>query len=75
MEVKKLAIVLTLASMVALPIMFQSTSADAAFVCRIGGRWYSGRCPERVAGLGYDGRMHWYHNRYYCIRTMRWGHC
>ena len=72
---KKLTIALTLASVVALPIVFQSTSADAGYACRIGGRWYSGRCPERVAALGMDGRAHWYRNRYYCMRTMRWGHC
>ena len=72
---KKLTIALTLASVVALPIVFQSTSADAGYACRIGGRWYSGRCPERVAALGIDGRAHWYRNRYYCMRTMRWGHC
>jgi hypothetical protein len=77
MKVKKLAITLTLASIVALPIVFQSTSADAA-ACRIAGRWYSGRCPDRVAGVGYDGRMHWYHNRVYCMRNgsfSHWGHC
>ena len=72
---KKLTIALTLASVVALPIVFQSTSADAGYACRIGGRWYSGRCPERVAALGIDGRAHWYRHRYYCMRTMRWGHC
>ena len=54
----------------------QSSSADATtYACRIGGRWYSGRCPERVAALGIDGRAHWYRHRYYCMRTMRWGHC
>ena len=74
---KKLALTLTLASVVALPIVFQSTSADAA-VCRLAGRWYSGRCPDRVAGVGYDGRMHWYQNRIRCMRNgyfLHWGHC
>ena len=72
---KKLTITLTLASVVALPIVFQSTSADAGYACRIGGRWYAGRCPDRVAALGIDGRAHWYRNPVYCRRTMRWGHC
>jgi hypothetical protein len=72
---KKLVIALTLAAATALPIVLQSTSADAGYMCRIAGRWYAGRCPDRVAGLGIDGRAHWYRKPVYCRATGRWGHC
>jgi len=73
---KKLVITLALATVAALPMVLQSTSADAAFyTCRLGGHLYQGRCPDRVAAMGIDGRAHWYRNPVYCLRTRRWGHC
>jgi hypothetical protein len=63
------AVCLTVA--VALPVVFQTSSADAkGYICRLGGHWYSGRCPDYV---NTNGR--WYHNRVYCLRTGRYGHC
>jgi len=73
-DMRKLIFALATVGAFAVP-MLQSSAADAGYACRIGGRWYSGRCPERVAALGIDGRAHWYRNRYYCLRTMHWGHC
>jgi hypothetical protein len=65
-----------IASLIMLPFIFQSTSAEAA--CLIAGRVFSGRCPDHVASRGYDGRMYWRRNHVYCMRYGRfshWGHC
>jgi len=57
-------------------LMVTLASADAAtMTCRIGGRLYQGRCPDRVAAMGIDGRAHWYRNPVWCIPKGRWGHC
>jgi hypothetical protein len=76
---RKLVIALTLAAATALPMVLQSTSADAYPVCRIGGHFYQMRCPDRVAARGIDGRAHWYRNPVYCMYPngafRHWGHC
>jgi len=85
----KLLVALTLATAVAVPMALQSSEAHAqsdgyrspahrGYACRIAGRWYQGRCPDRVAALGTDGRAHWYQNRFRCTRNgyfLHWGHC
>jgi hypothetical protein len=63
---------------VAAAMLVTISAADASVACRLGGRWYAGRCPDRVAALGADGRTHWYRNPVYCQRSgvfLHWGHC
>ena len=70
---RKLVIALTLAAATALPMVLQSTSADAYPVCRIGGHFYQMRCPDRVAARGIDGRAHWsrlLHVSERCLQTL-----
>jgi hypothetical protein len=46
------------------------STADAGYVCRLGGHWYSGRCPDYISANG-----RWYRHRFVCLRTGRYGHC